>query len=234
MLPIIEVQDLSFSYPDGKTALRKVNMQVFFGEKLALVGANGAGKSTLLLHLNGVLQGEGLIRVNGMTLEENSLKRIRALVGMVFQNPDDQLFSHTVFEDVAYGPIYQGLEKGIVEERVSQALSAIHMQDFAPRNSYHLSRGEKKRISIATVLSMQPDILVFDEPTADLDPRARRELIELLNELPQTMLIATHDLDLVARLTSRAVVLHQGAVAADGLTSRILNDQSLLNACGLR
>ncbi len=234
MEPIIEVEGLSYTYPDGKQALHEVGLRVMPGEKVALVGANGAGKSTLLLHLNGVLSGRGRIRIDGHEMGKSTLAQIRALVGVVFQNPDDQLFSPTVYEDVAFGPIYQGLDQSTVKERVLQALAAVHMADHADRNPYHLSSGEKKRIAIATVLSMQPKVLVFDEPTAGLDPRARRELIQLLGELPQTMLIATHDMGLVEQLTSRTVVLNQGRVTADGSSARILHDEALLLANGLR
>ncbi len=215
-------------------ALKEVSLTVMPGEKIALVGANGAGKSTLLLHLNGIFEGNGQIYINGMEVKKKNLGKIRALVGIVFQNPDDQLFSPTVFEDVAYGPIYQGLDKKTIQVKVDQALSAVHMTDYVDRNPYHLSGGEKKCIAIATVLSMQPQILAFDEPTAGLDPRARRELIELLCELPQTMLIATHDLNLVELLTSRTVLLNQGKIVADGSTASILGDDNLLETNGLR
>ncbi|MCX6053429.1 MAG: ATP-binding cassette domain-containing protein [Chloroflexi bacterium] len=231
---MIEIKDLSFSYPDGKKALMGINLSVLPGEKIALVGANGAGKSTLLYHLNGIFSGRGYIHVCDLELNKHNLGQIRAVVGLVFQNPDDQLFSPTVFEDVAYGPIYQGLDRQIVQEKVDLALAAVHMAEYADRNPHHLSEGEKKRIAIATVLSMQPQILVFDEPTAGLDPRSRRELIELLLELPQTMLIATHDLRLVEVLTPRIVILNQGRIMADGLATSILGDEDLLESNGLR
>lgn len=233
MEPIIEISHLSFSYPDGKQALDEIHLQILPGEKVALVGANGAGKSTLLYHLNGIFTGSGKICIDNLELNKSNLARIRALIGLVFQNPDDQLFSPTVFEDVAYGPIYQGFDRITVQKKVGQALKAVHMEDYADRNPYHLSSGEKKRIAIATVLSMQPKILAFDEPTAGLDPRARRELIELLLELPQTMLIATHDLDMVERLTPRTVLLNRGKIAADGPSVRILENEELLKANGL-
>jgi len=232
--PIIEISDLSFSYPDGKQALKEINLTILPNEKISLVGTNGAGKSTLLLHLNGIFTGTGRIWINGLEVKTKNLGEIRALVGVVFQNPDDQLFSPSVFEDVAYGPIYQGLDKSSVRSMVHQALAAVHMSEYSDRVPYHLSSGEKKRIAIASVLSMQPKILVLDEPTAGLDPRARRELIDLLLDLPQTMIIATHDLDLVEKLTSRTVVLNQGKVVADDKTSNILNDDNLLMVNGLR
>jgi len=231
--PIIEINHLSYTYPDGKQALRDICLSVMPGEKIALVGANGAGKSTLLLHLNGIFSGNGSIQIQGLDVHKKNLGQIRALVGVVFQNPDDQLFSPTVFEDVAYGPIYQGLDKAAVQARVLQALDRVHMGAYAERNPYHLSEGEKKRIAIATVLSMQPQILVFDEPTAGLDPRARREFIELLHELPQTMLIATHDLRLAETLTPRMIVMNQGEIKADGSSSQILADEDLLFENGL-
>jgi len=230
MPPLIEIDRLSHVYPDGKQALDEISLSIMPGEKVALLGANGAGKSTLLLHLNGILEGEGKISVDGLDVVKKNLGQVRAKVGMVFQNPDDQLFSPTVFEDVAYGPIYQGLNRTSVEQRVNQALAAVHMADYAARNPYHLSGGEKKRIAIATVLSMQPQILVFDEPTAGLDPRARRELVELLIELPQTMLIATHDMNLAERVTSRVVVLNQGRITADGSSAKVLQDEAVLAA----
>ena len=233
MQPMIAIRNLSYTYPDGKQALRGIDLSVQPGEKIALVGANGAGKSTLLLHLNGFFTGSGSIHVNGLPVEKANLGRIRALVGVVFQNPDDQLFSSTVYEDVAYGPIYQGFSTAEVQEKVTRALAAVHMDDYPARNPYHLSGGEKKRIAIAAVLSMQPEILVFDEPTAGLDPRSRRELINLLHELPQTMLIATHDLPLVEQLTPRTVILNHGAIAADGPSRHILRDERLLEENGL-
>jgi len=229
----IEVEKLSYSYPDGHIALREVSLRVAPGEKVALVGPNGAGKSTLMLHLNGILQGQGGVRVCGLDVTDKSLGQVRAAVGLVFQNPDDQLFSPTVFDDVAFGPIYQGLKKVEVEERVDRALDAVHMRDYAKRVSHHLSVGEKKRIAIATVLSMHPEILVLDEPSAGLDPRARRTLINQLRELPQTMLVSTHDLRLVHELFPRTVIMDNGHIVADGPTEQLLNDEALLNAHGL-
>jgi cobalt transport protein ATP-binding subunit len=231
---LIQIEKLTYSYPDGKTALQNIDLLVEAGEKIALVGPNGAGKSTLMLHLNGILTGEGRICINGLELNKQTLGQIRARVGVVFQNPDDQLFSPTVYEDVAFGLIYQGWDPSATATKVEQALAAVHMQGYEQRNPFHLSGGEKKRIAIATVLSMQPDVLVFDEPTAGLDPRARRELIDLLQELPQTMLIATHDLALAEVLTPRTVILNQGRIVADGPTTAILGDEGLLLSYGLR
>jgi cobalt/nickel transport system ATP-binding protein len=229
----IEIENLSFAYPDGHAALRGISLHIAPGEKVALVGPNGAGKSTLILHLNGILLGKGKVHVCGLDIDEKNLSRVRASVGLVFQNPDDQLFSPTVYEDVAFGPLYQGLSAPEVDERVKTALAAVRMSDYARRVSYHLSTGEKKRIAIATVLSMQPEILVLDEPTAGLDPRARRTLINLLRELPITMLVSTHDMKMVKELFPRTVVMDDGQIVADAPTISILDDEELLTAHGL-
>jgi len=229
----IEVQNLSFSYPDGHTALRDVTLSIAPCEKVALVGPNGAGKSTLILHLNGILTGQGKVTVCGLDLGEKTVGRIRAAVGLVFQNPDDQLFSPTVFDDVAFGPLYQGLGPTEVQLRVDSALAAVRMTDYAKRVSHHLSTGEKKRIAIATVLSMEPEVLVLDEPTAGLDPRARRAFINLLRDLPLTMLVSSHDLAMVRELFPRMVVMDEGRIVADGETKTLLEDQALLEAHGL-
>lgn len=229
----LELDHLTFAYPDGQPALCGIDLRIRPGERVALVGPNGAGKSTLLLHLNGILQGSGSLRVCGLPLEKTNLARIRALVGLVFQSPDDQLFSPTVNEDVAYGPIYQGLPPAEIDARVRAALQDVGMQDYLKRMPYHLSLGEKKRIAVATVLAMQPQLLAFDEPTAGMDPRARRGLIRLLAGLPQTLLVATHDLGLVRELLPRTVILDGGRVVADGPTSALLSDPRLLAAHGL-
>lgn len=229
----IEVSQLAFSYPDGHPALRGVSFSIAPGEKVALVGPNGAGKSTLLLHLNGILRGQGSITVCGQPLCEATLGAIRSAVGMVFQDPDDQLFSLTVFDDVAFGPIYQGWPEADVRARVERALAEVGMADRARRVSHHLSGGEKKRIAIATVLSMQPEILALDEPTSGLDPRARRGLIRLLGDLPMTMLVSTHDLRMVGELLPRTIILDGGLIAADGPTAELLSDADLLHAHGL-
>jgi cobalt transport protein ATP-binding subunit len=230
----IEVSELSYAYPDGHIALRDISLHITPCEKVALVGPNGAGKSTLILHLNGILNGaNGKVQVCGLEVKKENLARVRAMVGLVFQSPDDQLFSPTVYDDVAYGPIYQGLSPGEVDARVREALQAVHMSDYARRVSHHLSVGEKKRIAIATVLSMKPEVLVLDEPTAGLDPRARRSLIHLLADLPITMLVSTHDLRMVLELFPRMVIMDEGRIVADGETVDLLNDQALLEAHGL-
>jgi cobalt transport protein ATP-binding subunit len=229
----IEVNQLKFNYPDGHVALKGVSLHIEPGEKVALVGPNGAGKSTLMLHLNGILQGQGEVKVAGLPVQAETLGKVRAAVGLVFQDPDDQLFSPTVFEDVAFGPLHMGLPEAEVHTRVHSALEAVGMGAYAERVSHHLSVGEKKRIAIATVLSMNPEILVMDEPSAGLDPRARRGLINLLAALPQTMLVSTHDIRMVAEVFPRTVIMDEGQIAADGPTSALLADAALLNAHGL-
>ncbi len=229
----IEIEHLSFTYPDGHPALRDVSLVIQPGEKVALVGPNGAGKSTLLLHLNGILSGQGTVRVCGLEATPKNLKRLRAMVGLVFQSPEDQLFSPTVYDDVAFAPLYQGLPPQEVQQRVDEALNAVHMRAYAQRVSHHLSMGEKKRIAIATVLSMKPEVLVLDEPTAGLDPRARRALIHLLRDLSMTMLVSTHDLRMVRELFPRMVIMDEGCIVADGPTETLLADTALLEAHGL-
>ncbi len=239
--PILEIRNLRFTYPDGTVALRGVDLEVRAGETVALLGPNGAGKSTLLLNLNGILRGEGFIRVAGEVMEERNLRRIRQKVGLVFQNPDDQLFMIRAYDDVAFGPANAGLPAAEVEDRVKQALGQVGLAGYEERAAYHLSSGEKKRLSIATVLSMDIELLVLDEPSSNLDPRARRQLINLLRELQSadfqgrklTQIIATHDLALVWELCPRSVILDGGKVVADGPTTGLLRDQTLLERHGL-
>jgi cobalt/nickel transport system ATP-binding protein len=233
MTSVLQVHDLHFSYHDGLAALRGVSFEMCEGEKIALVGPNGAGKSTLMLHLNGILSGHGEVMVGGNRLTRDNLPVIRSLVGLVFQNPDDQLFSPTVFEDVAFGPLHMGLPMDEIESRVKSALEAVRMSGFRDRLSHHLSVGEKKRIAIATVLSMDPQILILDEPSAGLDPRGRRTLINLLHELPITMLVSTHDMKLVQELFPRTIVMDEGQIVADSQTKDILQNEELLTAHGL-
>ena len=230
---IVKVDDLHFAYPDEHVALRGVSFNLCVGEKVALVGPNGAGKSTLMLQLNGILDGRGGIEIGGMRLSRDNLPVIRSMVGLVFQNPDDQLFSPTVFEDVAFGPLHMGLPEEEVFARVDSALEAVRMSSYRDRLSHHLSVGEKKRIAIATVLSMKPKILILDEPSAGLDPRARRTLINLLRDLPITMLISTHDMRMVQELLPRTIVMDDGRIVADGMTQEILEDENFLNEHGL-
>jgi len=230
---IVQIQDLHFAYPDGHQALRGIDLSVCEGEKVALVGPNGAGKSTLMLHLNGILGEDSPLSVAGLAVTKENLPVIRALVGLVFQNPDDQLFSPTVFDDVAFGPLHMGLAEEEVYQRVEQALADVQMDDFGTRLSHHLSMGQKKRIAIATVLAMQPHILVLDEPSAGLDPRSRRSLINFLRDLPITMLVSTHDLAMVKDLFPRMVIMDEGKIVADGLSRELLQDEKLLETHGL-
>lgn len=229
----IEVVNLSYSYPDGRQALRDINLTIDIGESVALIGANGAGKSTLLLHLNGIIRSSKTIKILDLPLNDKNLKQIRSKVGLVFQNPDDQLFSPTVFDDVAFGPINMGLHPNEVRQRVSRALHDVNMAGYEQRSPQHLSVGEKKRIAIATILSMSPEILVLDEPTANLDPRAKWELIELIKGLPMTKIVASHDLEMVAALCQRTIILDSGAIVADGSTPSIMSNAPLLERYGL-
>jgi cobalt/nickel transport system ATP-binding protein len=229
----VAVRGLSYAYPDGHIALRDIDLTVAAGERIALVGPNGAGKSTLLLHLNGILRGQGHVEIAGLPVDGDNLARIRALVGLVFQNPDDQLFSPTVADDVAYGPLYMGLPKDDIQDRVARALDAVDMSGFEKRMPHHLSIGERKRIALATVLSMDPQVLALDEPSAGLDPRARRGLIALLKKMPQTLIASTHDMHLVRDLFERTVIMEEGRIVADSPTPEVLADADLLLRFGL-
>lgn len=231
---IVEVKDLRHVYPDGTEALRGVSFRITHGESVAIIGANGAGKSTLLLHLNGCLvPTEGAVRVGDFPVTRSTLPEIRRAVGMVFQDPDDQLFLPTVREDVAFGPLNLGLPPDEVERRVEDALERVGAAHLVDRPPYHLSGGEKRRVAIATVLSMEPSILVLDEPTSGLDPHARRRLMGLLGEFHHTKIFTSHDLDMVLELCERTIVLHEGMVKADGPTQDIFLDDRLLADCRL-
>lgn len=231
---IVETRNLCHVYPDGTTALDSVSFRITHGESVAIIGANGAGKSTLLLHLNGCLSAtSGVIRIGDTPLTRGTLPDIRRTVGMVFQDPDDQLFMPTVFDDVAFGPYNLGLTGSDVDQRVTQALELVgagHLRDKPP---YTLSGGEKKRVAIATVLSMDPDILVMDEPTSGLDPFARRQLIALIKNFNHTRIITSHDLDMVYEVCERTIILNRGTLAADGPTSDIFRNADLLKECRL-
>ncbi len=226
----LHLRDVSFRYPDGRPALRGVDLHVTHGERVALLGPNGAGKTTLMLHLNGLLTGTGELEVAGLKVERATLPELRARVGLVFQDPDDQLFMPTVGEDVAFGPLNLGLTRDEVAARVRDALAAVRMDGAHDRSPHLLSMGERRRVAIATVLAMRPWLLVLDEPSASLDPRGRRELLEVLAGIEGTMLLATHDLPLAAELCERAVILDAGRIHADGLCRELLADRDLLAA----
>jgi cobalt/nickel transport system ATP-binding protein len=230
----VEVKNLQHIYPDGTVALHDVSFLIRHGESVAIIGANGAGKSTLLLHLNGYLPAtSGEIVIGDAKLAKENLVQIRRTVGMVFQDPDDQLFMPTVFDDVAFGPLNMGLAAKEVETRVMDALHRVEAADLRDKPPYHLSGGEKKRVAIATVLSMLPEILVLDEPTNGLDPHARRQLIALLQVFHHTRIVTSHDLDMVLELCERTIVLQEGRVMADGPTLDIFADEELLKTCRL-
>ena len=237
MTAAIELRDLRFQYHDGTEALRGVNFTVAAGECVGLIGPNGAGKSTLLQHLNGILPeklaGAPAVFVFGQPLTEDSLPSLRREVGLLFQDPDDQLFCPTVREDVAFGPQQFGIEGPELSRVVRDALKQVGLEGFEKRSPHHLSHGEKRRVCLAGVLACQPRVLVLDEPTSDLDPRGKREFKELLRQIPATKIIATHDLELVVELCHRTIVLDQGAVAAEGLTAELLANEPLMLAHGL-
>ena len=227
---IVEISNLSYFYPDGTQALNGVSLTFNRGESVAIVGENGAGKSTLLLHLNGTLFGDnGEVSVYGMRVTRKTLKQVRKMVGVVFQDPDDQLFMPFVAEDVAFGPINLGLSNGEVEKRVEDSLSRVSALELKDRPPHRLSAGEKRAVAIASVLAMAPSVLVMDEPTSFLDPKGRRELAELLRSFNHTKIIATHDLDFVLDVCDRTIVIHDGKVLADGKTVDIFTDDELLN-----
>ena len=225
---IICIKNLHYSYPDGTKALCDINLEIQRGESLGIIGSNGAGKSTLLLHINGILRGRGEISVFGKDLTDKNLPLIRSMVGLVFQDPDNQLFMPTVFDDVSFGPINMGMRKQDVEKSVKKALKEVDMLASIKRSSHHLSVGEKKRIAIATVLSMNPQILVLDEPSSNLDPKHRRALIKLLNMLEMTKIIATHDLDLIGQTCSRVVLMEEGKIVSGGLCPDFLAEAAIL------
>jgi cobalt/nickel transport system ATP-binding protein len=226
----IHASGLVFRYPNGRAALNGVELHIEHGERVALLGPNGAGKTTLMLHLNGLMRGAGALEVAGVDVSPDTLAELRRRVGLVFQDPDDQLFMPTVEEDVAFGPLNMGLDRQAVGARVTEALGAVRMGPAAKRAPYQLSMGERRRVAIATVLAMHPSLLVLDEPSANLDPRARRELLDVLARIDRTMLVTTHDLPLAAELCERAVILAAGRIVADGPCHDVLGDEDLLAA----
>lgn len=228
--PSLLVERLAFAYPDGHQALYGVDLRVERGERVALLGPNGAGKTTLVLHLNGILGGgAGRVSVGGLAVKQAHLQEVRRRVGIVFQDPDDQLFMPTVRQDVAFGPANLGLRGADLDAAVDRALAAVGMSEFADRPPHHLSFGQRRRVAVATVLAMDPEILVLDEPSSNLDPAGRRELAEILQSLPVTILMVTHDLPYALQLCERSVILDGGVIVADGATTMILGDDRLLS-----
>ena len=232
MTPSLEVRGLAYAYPDGHQALYGVDLTVERGERVAVLGPNGAGKTTFILHLNGILHGGvGTVKVAGLDVrpgDRDALRELRRRVGIVFQDPDDQLFMPTVRDDVAFGPANLGLRGSELDARVLEALEAVGMAAVADRPPHHLSFGQRRRVAVATVLAMRPEILVLDEPTSNLDPASRRELADVLRSLDVTVLLVTHDLPYALELCERSVVLSDGSIVADGSTSDVLSDEELL------
>ena len=228
-LPVLDVRGLAYAYPGGHQALFGVDLHVHAGERVALLGPNGAGKTTFALHLNGILTpGRGSVTVSGLPVTADSLLEVRRRVGIVFQDPDDQLFMTTVRDDVAFGPANLGVRGSALDARVAEALAAVGVEDLAGRAPHHLSFGQRRRVAIATVLAMRPEILVLDEPSSNLDPTSRRELAEILRSLDVTVLMVTHDLPYAVELCERSVVLSHGTVVADGPTRAVLADAELM------
>ncbi len=230
----LRITRLSYTYPDGTKALEGIDLDVPYGERVAIVGPSGAGKSTLLLHLNGVLTGSGSVKIMGLNMEQSNLQQIRRHVGLLFQDPNDQLFCPTVFEDIAFGPLNLSVPEQEIPRRVEKALIDSGLDySFRSRSSHHLSLGERRRVSLASVLAMEPAILGMDEPTSNLDPRNRRHLIEVISGLKATLIIATHDLELVLDVCSRTVLMDHGKIWADGETRAMLSNAGLMEKHGL-
>ena len=230
----LRFDDVHYRYPNGYEALCGVSFRITHGEKVALVGANGAGKSTLLLHTNGLLMpSQGGVVLGGIALTRRTLPLVRQSVGLVFQDSDNQLFMPTVEEDVAFGPSNMRLEPEEIRRRVTEALDAVGALDLRGDSPFRLSGGQKKRVAIATVLAMEPSVLVMDEPTSNLDPRARRQIIDLIRRFSHTTLIATHDMEMVLDLCDRTIVMKEGRIVADGSTRHVFGDLALLEECGL-
>ena len=229
----IEIENFSYRYPDGTLALRDISLSVEYGQKLALIGPNGAGKSTLLLAMAGFVKGTGKVLIDGLPINRKNLKKIRTRMGSCLENPDDQLFMPTLFDDVAFGPINMGLETEQVKKCVADALQTVGLDQMADKAPHHLSAGQKRAAAIATILSMAPKIITFDEPNASLDPRNRKNIIQLLQDLTQTLIIATCNMDFAAALADRAVLIDEGIIIADGEAEKIMSHSKLMTEHGL-
>ena len=233
MAKAIELVNFSYSYPDGTPALTDITLSIKHGQKVALIGPNGAGKSTLLLAMAGFVKGTSKVSVDGLEVNRKNLRQIRTLLGACLENPDDQLFMPTLFDDVAFGPLNMGLDAELVKARVAEALGTVGLAGMADKAPHHLSAGQKRAAAIATILSMSPKIITLDEPDGSLDPRNRKNLVKLLNGLPQTLIIATCNMGLAAKLADRAVLLDAGRLIADGAVTDIMTDSRLMTDHGL-
>jgi cobalt/nickel transport system ATP-binding protein len=233
MSKAIEIENLSYKYPDGTVALKNITLSVEHGQTLALIGPNGAGKSTLLLAMAGFIKGTGKVLINGLQINRKNLKKIRTSLGSCLEDPDDQLFMPTLFDDVAFGPLNMGLEAEQVKVRVADALKTVGLADMADKAPHHLSAGQKRAAAIATILSMSPEIITLDEPDGSLDPRNRNNLIKLLTNLPQTLIITTSNMNFAAAIADRAVLLDNGRIIANGDAKKIMSDSKLMTEHGL-
>ncbi len=233
MSKAIEIENFSYGYPDGTAALSNITLSVEHGQKLALIGPNGAGKSTLLLAMAGFAKGTGKVRIDGLEVNRKNLRTIRACLGSCLENPDDQLFMPTLFDDVAFGPLNMGLAPEQVKKRVADALQTVGLAEMAEKAPHHLSAGQKRAAAIATILAMKPKIITLDEPDGSLDPRNRNNLMKLLGSLPQTLIIATCNMNFAAALADRAVLLDKGRIVADGNAKKIMSDSELMTEYGL-
>ncbi|TFG99234.1 MAG: ABC transporter ATP-binding protein [Calditrichales bacterium] len=229
----LKLENVRYAYPDGTEAVRDVSFCLNKNEKIALIGPNGAGKSTLVTLLNGVIEAKGVIEILGTPLKKRNHSQLKSKIGIVFQNPEDQLFCPSIYEDVAFGPLNFGMDPGKIKSAVRQALSEVGLEGYEQRASLNLSFGEKKLASIATILSFDPEVIVMDEPTSNLDPHHRRKIINWIKEHEHTILLATHDLDMAAEVTDRVLIMNQGCIVAEGKTRQILTDQRLLEENGL-
>lgn len=233
MATSVNIKDLHFSYPSGNPALQGVSLDIDPGEKFGIIGPSGAGKSTLLLHFNGILSGEGEVMIGNMVVEKQSLKVIRRQVGLIFQNPDDQLFNPTVAEDIAFGPLNFGYSREEVDLRVSEAIRMMNLAGFENMESHHLSMGERKRVALATVLSMSPEVIAFDEPFSSLDPEMVKQLVTIINDLQSTVIIVSHSIMPLLACCQRLALMKDGHIIAVGPAADIVNNQILMKSAGM-